>query len=358
MPNEDNVENMTITETAPDGTQTVIEITTTKPNDSEDKTLIEEVFDAIFDDDSDLADVGEDDSTGGDDITDEGSADSEMYQTLPTADEINMNSVEFSIGQDTFPSGYVTAPDVPPVIDPPTAEKTDAVDFASGDSAVGESEQTAHADAASDAQAAADDFIDRGDYAAAAEARGKAEDEAYSAGDDSMLGSSSEGELQNAAYQQEVASEYRDQQAEHIAAGDYESAKQDAQNAAYATGDADWNAGGADHSGQSDSDVTNLDWAVWDQKNAEGSRQDAEWYAEHDLPDAAAASADQAGIYDARADDFADQADPSSVGYDYDPSSSVDSGGSYDVADVDTGFDPGTVDTSSASTYDPGTDDV
>ncbi|MBX7053508.1 MAG: hypothetical protein K1X36_01005 [Pyrinomonadaceae bacterium] len=335
MPNEDNVENMTITETAPDGTQTVIEITTTKPDDPDDRSLIEEVFDAVFDDgadDSD-ADAGINEAPGG----------SEMYQTLPTDDEINMNSVEFSIGQDTFPSGYVETP---------------VTDNSEDVSAAAEAEQTAHAEAARDAQAAADDLIDRGDYAAAAEARATAEDEAYAAGDDSMLGSSSSGELENAAYQQEAASEYRDQQAEHIATGDYEAAKQDAQNAAYATESADWNAGGADHSGQSDRDVSNLDWAVWDQKNAEGSRQDAEWYAEHDLPDAAAAAADQAGVYDARADDFADSADPTSAGYDYDPSSAVDSGGSYDVADVDTGFDAGTVDTSSASTYDPGTDDV
>ena len=339
MPNEDNVENMTITETAPDGTQTVIEITTTKPEDADDKTLIEEVFDAVFDDGADDYEVGSAD------VDDPG--DSEMYQTLPTADEINMNSVEFSIGQETFPAGYVNTPDTTPAV-----ETSDEV------AAAAEAEQTAHAEAARDAQAAADDLIDRGDYAAAAEARATAEDEAYAAGDDSMLGSSSSGDLENAAYQQETAAEYRDQQAEHIASGDYEAAKQDAQNAAYATEDADWRAGGDDHSGQSDRDVSNLDWAAWDQKNADSSRQDAAWYAEHDLPDAAAASADQAGVYDARADDFADQADPTSAGYDYDPSSAVESGGSYDAADVDTGFDAGTVDSSAASTYDPGTDDV
>src|SRR6185295_14152248 len=47
--------------------------------------------------------------------------------------------------------------------------------------------QEAHADAAKDAQAAADDFIEKGDYAAAAEAREMAENEAWEAGDTSML---------------------------------------------------------------------------------------------------------------------------------------------------------------------------
>ena len=59
------------------------------------------------------------------------------------------------------------------------------------------------------------------------------------------------------------------------------------------------------------------------------------------------------------ADGYADQADPTSVGYDVDASSAVASGGTYDaggydMSAVDTGMEAGTVDTTS---YDSGYDD-
>lgn len=180
-----------------------------------------------------------------------------------------------------------------------------------------------------------------------------------------MLGASDSADLAQAAYQQETAAEYREQQAEHIAAGDYEAAKEDAQNAAYATGDADYLASGSDHTGQSDQDAYNLGNAVSDEKNAEYFADNAEWYAEAGNMDAAESSAAHAVDYQASADNYADQADPTSVGYDVDPSSAVDVGGSYDagMADaggydmsaVDTGMDAG-VDTSTPS-YDAPVDD-
>lgn len=328
---------------------------------------------AMFDTDGD----GEFDTTVSD--TD-GDGEFETVSTpdgvLPTDDELSTNSVEFNMGSDSFPSVDIPPGiiDEPPAFDP-TPETPDysvASPIDDTPSATAEPEadpsvadQQAHADAAQQAQAQADEFVDKGDYAAAADAREVAENEAWEAGDSSMLGSSDAGDLDNAAYKQEQAQDYRDQQADHIAAGDYEAAKEDAQNAAYATGDADYQAGGADHTGQSDKDVANLDWASWDQKNAEESRQDADWYAANDMPDSAASAADHAATYDAAAGDYADHADPTSVGYDYDPSSVVETGGGYDAGGydagvVDTGFDAGAgadagVDMSSS--YEPPIDD-
>ena len=52
MPNE---ETMTINQTAPDGTETTIEVTTSKPDDAaaDDKSIVEEVYEALFDTDTD-----------------------------------------------------------------------------------------------------------------------------------------------------------------------------------------------------------------------------------------------------------------------------------------------------------------
>lgn len=293
----------------------------------------------------------------------------EAEEGLPTDEEISMNSVEFSVGADGFPitddvandeytatatdDVYVESSEVvTPTADPYTADAAD------GDS---DTQQQAYADAAKDAQTQADEFVAQGDYAAAAEAREAAEEAAYQARDSSMLGASDSTDLENAAYRQEVAEEYRAQQAEHIAEGDYEAAKEDALNAGYATSDADYLAGGADHTGQSDQDAYNLGNAVSDEKNAEYFADNAEWYAEQGNFDAAESSAQNAGEYQASADTYADQADPLSTGYDVDPSSAVDAGGTYDaggydMAAVDTGFDSG-IDTS-AATYDTGLDDT
>ena len=331
---------------------------------------------AMFDSDGD----GEFDTTVSDSDGDgEFETVSSPGDALPTEEELSTDSVEFNMGSDSFASI-----DIPPgAIDEPTAfdPTPEAPDYSVAspvdDSASATTEpetdpsvadQQAHADAAQQAQAQADEFVDKGDYAAAADARQVAEDEAWQAGDSSMLGSSDAGDLDNAAYKQEQAEDYRQQQADHIASGDYEAAKEDAQNAAYATGDADYQAGGADHTGQSDKDGANLDWATWDQKNAEGSRQDAEWYASNDMPDAAASAADHAATYDAAADDYADHADPTSIGYDHDPSSVVETGGEYDAGGFDAGsYDAGVVDTGfdagadagvdMSSSYDPPIDD-
>ncbi|HYJ90275.1 MAG TPA: hypothetical protein VEV84_03130 [Pyrinomonadaceae bacterium] len=391
MPNE---ETMTIHETAPDGTETTIEITSTKTDDAvdgDDKALVEEVYEAIFDDNIDDDDGTDDDvnddgptATNADDGGDDGlqasdgtdvndeeddiDDDDPASQLTPTDEEIGTDSAQFTIGEDMFPDA-----NAPSAVDTSgdDAEGTGSAVATDDDtaSAVGTTDsgdaeaadQQAHADAAKDAQDAADEFVAQGDYAAAAEARETAENESYAAGDDSMLGASDSGDLENAAYQQQNADYYRDQQAQDIAAGDYEAAKEDAQNVGAATGDADYLAGGADHTGQADKDVANLDWAVWDEKNADSAAQNADYYAAQGDFDHAETAAQQADDYQSTADGYADHADPTSAGYDYDASSAVDSGGSYDAGydatAVDSGFDAG-ADASAAVSYDPGTDDV
>ena len=380
-------ENVTMTETTPDGTQTTVDITTTKADDAsladgDDKTLVEEVVEALFDDDADDDDV----DTDLDDVdaadTDEG--DPVMFEGTPTDEEISTDSVEFTVGEDGFPMTDARDADVPAdfantpesytPVDPgysaapadSTADSTDSSTAQADAAAAAESSaQQANVDAAKDAQAAADQFVAHGDYAAAAEAREAAENAAYQAGDSSMLGASDSSNLENAAYKQEVAQDYREQQGEHIAGGDYEAAKEDAQNVAYQTGDADYQASGSDHTGQADSDVQNLDWAVWDEKNADYNAQNAEAYAAEGDFDNAQASADRAEGYQATADEYADRGDPSNAYQDHDPSSDVMTGGSYDagsydasIASVDTGIDTPVDTSAAAASYDTATDDT
>ncbi len=301
---------------------------------------------------------------------------SEANAGLPTNEELSTNSIEFTVGEDGFPTAEgegtpefiastdETASDYQVADTGYAAADTTDTGFASSENATDDTaEQQAHADAAKEAQADADEFVAQGDYAAAAEAREVAESEAWAAGDGSMLGASDSSDLENAAYKQEVAEDYREQQAEHIAAGDYEAAKEDAQNAAYATGDADYQASGSDHTGQSDQDVYNLDNAVYQEKNAEYFADNAEWYAEAGNPDAAQSSLEHAAEYQGSADAYAAAADPASTAYDVDPSSAVASGGAYDaggydasIASVDTGMDA-SVDVAPV-TYDTTTDDT
>src|SRR5262249_18019633 len=123
-------------------------------------------------------------------------------QLTPTDEEISTDSAQFTIDQDMFPqtddsaaagtggvdssdSSHVAAGSDQPATPGPESDATTVDPEAAA--------QQAHADAAKDAQDAADQFVSHGDYAAAAQARETAENEAYAAGDNSMLGSSSSG---------------------------------------------------------------------------------------------------------------------------------------------------------------------
>ncbi len=362
---------MTVTETAPDGTETVTEVTTnadgtTTIEEVEDKSFSEEVYEALFD-----TEIGDDDDALADEDLD--NADYEIVES-----ETEFESVEFTDGGEVFESSDL--PTETPMMDAPfdstyqTAEPT-FVDTSS-DSVFGTAEtennematesaelaeQEAHTQAATDAQQAADEFIASGDYNAAAEARETAENEAWEAGDDSMLSAYDAQDLTTAADKQEDAAYYEAREAEHAQQGDYAAAKEDAGNAAYAMGDADYNAGGDDHTGQAKAEEYNMDNAVWHEEIADDAADNAAYYAEAGNFDAAESSAAYAADQQDVADHYGDLGEHGGDIGVYDPSSEVDTGGtydsSYDSIAVDTGFDAG-MDTSMDSGYDAGTDDI
>ncbi|HMQ02959.1 MAG TPA: hypothetical protein PKD26_03510 [Pyrinomonadaceae bacterium] len=316
----------------------------------------------------------------------------EASEGLPTEEEISTNSIEFTVGEDGFPTaeeiaettqyesyseeleamveettvtlnddGTANTGGVEPAADPfvstvgetETSSISDAATTQADAEAAALAEQQAHADAARAAQEAADEFVEKGDFKAAAEAREVAENEAYQAGDHSMLGTSDSSDLENAAWKQEIAEDYRQQQQENIEKGDYAAAREDAANAGYATGDADFLAGGPDRTGQSDKDVYNLDWAIHQEGNAEYYASSAEKYAQDGDFDNAARSAEQAGVYQASADEFASRADQESYNYHEDPTSLVETGGTYDPG-MAGGYDAGAYDAGTAGGYDAG----
>ena len=272
------------------------------------------------------------------------------FTEVSDADETAFTAETADVADTTFADTTET-----PEIDEPTYEETVAAEEANQ----AELDQQAHTQAATDAQTAADDFVDRGDYAAASEAREVAENEAWEAGDNSMLGAYDAQDLASAADHQDKAEEYEQQQAEHAQAGDYEAARDDASNAAYEAGYGDMEAGGADHTGQADSEYANMDNAVWHEGLAEDQLDNAEWYAEQGNADAAETALNAAEYEQETADEYGDQGEHGATGADYDPSSEVETGGSYEStyedhsADIDTGFD------ASADTgYDSGMDAV
>ena len=222
-------------------------------------------------------------------------------------------------------------------------------------------EKEAHVEAAKEAQADADEFIATGDYEAAAQAREVAENESWEAGTDTMLSAYDSSDLAHAAEKQDEAEHYSEQQALHAQQGDYEAAREDASNAAYATGDADSAAGGADHTGQADAEVYEMDWAVHEEKLADYQADNAASAAEDGNFEAAEMYAASAVDHQAAADHHGDLGEHGGEMAVYDPSSEVASGGTYDSfaasAAVDTGFDAG-MDTSMDSGFDASTDDV
>ena len=159
-----------------------------------------------------------------------------------------------------------------------------------------------HAQAATDAQAQADQYVAQGDYASAADAREQAENESWSAGDDTMLHGSNSTDLSSAHDHQETAAYDEQQEQQAAQSGDYEAAREHAGDAAYETRDADFNAGGSDHSGQAQTEHDQEDWAVWHQDNANYDAHSAQWEADQGNADAASMYADHAAGEQASAD--------------------------------------------------------
>lgn len=175
-------------------------------------------------------------------------------------------------------------------------------------------EAEAHAAAATEAQQRAEEAVAAGDYETAAQFRETAENEAWEATDSSMLEGSTSAELEGAAAYQAQAEEYEKDEAQHAAAGDYESAREDASHAAEATGWADFKAGGDDHTAQADSEYNKEDWAVWEQQQANEAEQSAETYAAEGEFEAAEIYADSAAEHQAEADTYGQEGEHDSTG--------------------------------------------
>ena len=345
---------------------------------------------AVFDTDGDgqvdgmMADTDGDGEMDVADIDGDGVVDYtlEADKALPTEEEISTNSIEFSVGEDGFPvtddtgsdseeasyevdgsaEGFETAPaDTGFVSSAETPAYAAESDDTSSTPTDVYTEQQAHSQAAQDAQAAADEFVEQGDYRAAADARETAENEASAAGDSSMLDGSDSIDLTSAAGSQETAAYYEQQQQENIDRGDFEAAKSDAENAAWATGNADLSGGGADHTGQSDQDAYNLGQAVGQEHDSEYYAEQAESWAAYGNDDAAAHNAELAGVAEDNAGHYAAAADSDSLNYQHNATSDVTSGGSYDAGYDMSSVDTGVVDTSydaGTTSYDTGGDDT
>lgn len=373
---------ITLTETAPDGTETVTEITTSADGTvtvEENESFVEEVIEAVFD-----VEIG-DGAAGGAEISAQEAGAGAALGFAESDSVFETSGAGFPAGGEMFaPNALPTEmAETPGMTAPLVTEAPDSTfGFASAavpaaatatadtpfDSSLGATdpeamEQEAHAQAATEAQEAADEFIASGDYAAAAEARETAENEAWEAGDDSMLGAYDAQDLTVAAEKQEEARHYEEQQAQFAQAGDYEAAREAAGNAAYATYEADSTAGGADHTGQADAEYANMDNAVWQEGLAEDDLENAAYHAEMGNLDAAEASLSSAAANQADADHYGDLGEHGGDIAVFDPSSAVATGGTYEssfdatAAQVDTGFSSG-VDTSMSSVSDPGTDDI
>jgi hypothetical protein len=350
---------MMVTETAPDGTQTVKEYVTNENGTFivEEGSLLEQIIEEFLGIDlgDDLTPVmpgvefaGETDST------------TEVFYAEP---DFQTEDGDFTVGDEMFDSAVFpanaaenAAADAPfdsefentgvantatPSTDAEfyVASEADTSDYTAETSETDSIDaeaaaQEAHAQAAKDAQSEADEFVAQGDYAAAAQAREAAENEAWEAGDQSMLSAYNAGDLEFAAHRQEQAEEYNQQQAEHARAGDYEAAKEASSNAAFYTRDADSTAGGADHSGQAKAEEYQMDWAIHHEKIADSNADNAAYYAESGDFEKAEYYAAEAVESQGMADYHGDLGEHGGEMAVYDPSSDVSSGGAYEAPDV------------------------
>lgn len=341
-----NEESITITETDAEGNETTIEITTSKADDlsaeEDGESLVEEVVEALFD-----VEIG--DSEDPSDLSAEESSETDVAAEGPSAPDLEAATFDSgtydldSLGVDLADAGTdaPAEPDAGLSADTTFGESTGYSEL-DAEAEMEELEQNMHGETAREAQEAADQFVEEGDYAAAAQAREVAENEAFEAGDESMLSGSDAIELEAAAEKQAEAAEIQQQQAEHARAGDYEAALEDSRNAEQAVQDADYLAGGSDHSGQAAAEKGEMEWAVWEQDIADDNARDAAAYAAGGDADAAEIYGDAAADAQEAADHHGDLGEHGGDISVYDPSSDVASGGVYDPsADIDTGVDTG-----------------
>jgi hypothetical protein len=156
-----------------------------------------------------------------------------------------------------------------------------------------------------------------------------------------MLHGSDASELSLADTQHDLAEEKQADVAEYVAQGDYDSARDAAEDAVTYQHWADGNAGGEDHTAQAQHMESENEWADWNQEIAEDNQQSAEAYA-------ATGDMDNAAMYQQVADDHQQVAD------DYGASSINDA--PYDTADTTYDASYSAVDTTATDTSYSSTD--
>jgi hypothetical protein len=157
-----------------------------------------------------------------------------------------------------------------------------------------------------DSQAAADQAVSVGDYQAAGHHRELAEEFADLSGSNLELHGATSLELQATAGQQQRADDFESRQAEAAQSGDYATARDLADSAAFETRQADQLAGGSDHSAQAESESANMDWADWHQSISNETQLDAANYAADGNLSAAEQSLGRSDSHDLLADHYGD----------------------------------------------------
>ncbi|HLV79969.1 MAG TPA: hypothetical protein VKT32_06780, partial [Chthonomonadaceae bacterium] len=117
---------------------------------------------------------------------------------------------------------------------------------------------------------------------------------------------------------QETAAHYEHQESQDAASGHYEAARDDAGNASDATGWADFDAMGADHTGHAASEYQQEDWAVSEQHQAHDDAHTAEAYAAEGDAGHAAQYGEAAADHQHSADDHGHAGEHHDAGLDHD----------------------------------------
>jgi hypothetical protein len=292
----------------------VVQVVVVKPDDAQAATVV-----------GDTPTVGEVVEAIVDSVLGDSDDDSEVAQEFVVADPGVITVEESPSGivdpETTVSPGLAVAEETVPGLEPEVDAEAAAAE--------------AHAAAATEAQERAEEAVAAGDYETAGQFRETAENEAWEATDSSMLEGATYAELESAAAYQTKAEEYEKEEAQHAAAGDYESARDAAAQARDATDWADFKAGGDDHTASAEAAYSKDDWAVWEQQQANEAEQSAEAYAAEGEFESADVYAESAVEHQAEADSYGQDSYS-----DYSADSSVDTSSSYEAPDT-TSYDSG-----------------
>lgn len=300
-PNESDIDVVQVVVVKPDDTQAATTVVGDTPTVGE---VVEAIVNSVLGDNDDDSDV-----------------EHEFVVADPDAITLEESSSDIVEPETTVSPGFATVGETTAVSEPEVEADAAAVEL--------------HSAAATEAQERAEEAVAAGDYETAAQFRETAENEAWEAVDSSMLEGAASAELESAAAYQAKAEEYEKEEAQHAAAGDYESAREAAAQAANATDWADFKAGGDDHTAGADAVYSKDDWAVWEQQQANEAEQSAEAYAAEGEFESAEVYAESAVEHQAEADAYGQDSYA-----DYSADSSVDTSTSYEAPDT-TSYDSG-----------------